>query len=79
MSENERFYIEANGIWDGFRNNKQLTWGELCDTLNELYEAVDIDKQKLQAELNDIKQENKELKWILEDISQIISKSDKND
>lgn len=79
MSENERFYIEGNKIWDRLRNNKQLTWGELCGTLNELYEAVDIDKQKLQAELNDIKQENKELRWILKDISQIISKSDKND
>lgn len=33
----KRFIIECNGIWDTENDNKQLTWRELCDTLNELY------------------------------------------
>ena len=32
---NERFVIEIYGIWD---NGKQLTWEELCDLINKLYE-----------------------------------------
>ena len=32
---NERFIIETYGIWD---NCKQLTWEELCDLINKLYE-----------------------------------------
>ena len=42
MSENKRFVINNNGIWD---NGKQLNWGELRDVLNELYEENVILKQ----------------------------------
>ena len=34
--ETKRFYIESNGIWDKYRDNKKLTWLELCNTLNAL-------------------------------------------
>lgn len=33
----KRFYIENYGIFDTYVD-KQLTWGDLCDTLNELWE-----------------------------------------
>jgi len=29
----QRFVIESNGIWD---NGKLLSWGELCEVLNQL-------------------------------------------
>lgn len=32
----KRFEIESNGIWEW--RKKALSWRELCDILNELYE-----------------------------------------
>lgn len=39
----KRFCIESNGIWD---NNKQLSWGELCNVLNELADENEQLKKK---------------------------------
>ena len=34
--DTKRFEIGANGIWEW--RKKELSWRELCDVLNELYE-----------------------------------------
>ena len=71
----KRFIIEDYGIYDTLRDDKQLTWRELCDTLNELYLNADIDIQLKEAELRKKEEENKKLKYKLEEISRILCRN----
>lgn len=76
MSENKRFMIENNGIWD---NGKQLTWGELRDVLNELYEENMILKQadtlnKYEADVKRLKKDNKCLKFKLDSTKSLLKR-----
>lgn len=54
----ERFVIESNGIWD---DGKQLSWGELCDTLNNLDKLCD-DKLDEYEYITELEKENQTLK-----------------
>lgn len=60
MMDEERFIIEDYGIWDTYKKNKQLSWSELKETLNDLW----IENQKLRKGIysNDIIKENHQLK-----------------
>ena len=76
MSENKRFMIENNGIWD---NGKQLTWGELRDVLNELYEENMILKQadtlnKYEADVKRLKKDNDCLKSKLDSTESLLKR-----
>lgn len=55
----KRFYIEAYGIFDTYVD-KQLTWAELSDTLNELWEENKSLRQGIVSE--DVYMENHRLK-----------------
>lgn len=55
----KRFYIEAYGIFDTYVD-KQLTWAELSDTLNELWEENKRLRQGIVSE--DVYMENHRLK-----------------
>lgn len=60
MMDEERFIIEDYGIWDTYKKNKQLSWSELKEVLNDLW----IENQKLRKGIysNDIVKENHQLK-----------------
>lgn len=74
MMDEERFIIEDYGIWDTYKKNKQLSWGELKETLNDLW----IENQKLQKGIypNDdiikenyqLKQDNMKMREVLEEL-----------
>ena len=61
----KRFYIDCYGICDTWKgkvdamycSEKKLTWEELCDTLNDLYENVDTDVQMLLIENNMLREQ----------------------
>lgn len=76
MSENKRFVINNNGIWD---NGKQLNWGELRDVLNELYEENVILKQpdnlnQYGAEVIRLRKENELLNFKLESVKSLLKR-----
>ena len=66
----KRFYIDCYGICDTWKadkdskycKDKRLTWQELCDTLNDLYENVDTDTQRLLLRIRELETENKDLR-----------------
>ena len=65
---NKRFYIECNGIIDNWKLTNtgndckdRLSWGELCETLNQLDELADINLNEYQL-IIELEDENKELK-----------------
>ena len=62
---NERFIIETYGIQD---NGKQLTWEELCDLINKLYEENKLLKsvKTIDSIISKLKIENDCLKFKLE-------------
>jgi len=70
---NERFIIESNGIWD---NGKQLTWKELCDVLNKLYEENELLKsdETIDSSILELKKENDCLKFKLESTKELLQK-----
>lgn len=72
MSE-ERFIIEDYGIWDTYKKDEQLSWGELKETLNDLW----IENQKLRKgicaddiikENHQLKQDNMKMREVLEEL-----------
>lgn len=69
----ERFILESNGIWD---NGKQLTWGELCDVLNTLYEENKLLKsdETIDSSILELKNENNCLKFKLESAKKLLQK-----
>ena len=76
MSENKRFVIEGNAIWD---NGKQLTWGDLRDVLNELYEENTTLKQLdnltyCQKEVVRLKKENERLNFKLDSTKSLLKR-----
>ena len=67
-SENKRFYIKNNGIWDNtWKRRKPLTWKELCDTLNK-FQELSIEDLEL---IEQLKKENEQLKKELKEIEEI--------
>lgn len=72
MSE-KRFWIESNGIWD---NGKQLTWKELCETLNEIYEENKLLKsdESIDISILELKKENESLKFKLESTKELLQR-----
>lgn len=66
----ERFVIESNGIWD---NGKQLSWGELCDTLNMLDALCDEQLDEYEY-IMDLERENQFLKEKIVGISALVVK-----
>lgn len=69
----KRFWIEDNGIWD---NGKKLTWGELCDVLNELDEENELLKsdKTIGPHIVELKKENECLKFKLESTKELLQK-----
>ena len=69
----KRFFIETNGIWD---NDKQLTWEELCDVLNKLYEENELLKSDatIDSIIHELKKENECLKFKLESTKDLLQK-----
>ena len=60
----KKFQIESNGIWEW--RKKRLTWGELCDALNELYEDNEQLKLKIvdyEVEKMALEDEIENLRW----------------
>lgn len=43
-----------------------ISWQELCDLLNSLYENVDTDKQRLLLKIDELEKENKKLNYDLD-------------
>ena len=81
MNNEKRFYIDCYGICDTWRkgntcNEVKMSWSEICDTLNQLYENVDTDKQLLLIEIDKLKEENKRLRECLTEIHTISSRED---
>ena len=70
---NERFILERNGICD---NGKQLTWKELCDVLNKLYEENELLKsdETIDSSILELKKENDCLKFKLESTKELLQK-----
>lgn len=68
-----RFLIEANGIWD---NGKRLTWEELCNVLNELYEENELLKsdENTDTSILELKKENESLKFKLESTKELLQR-----
>ena len=70
----KRFIIDCYGIIDTYREltgkceDDRLSWDELCKTLNELYENVDTDIQKLLFKNKELEKENKRLRDCLIEI-----------
>lgn len=63
----KKFQIESNGIWEW--RKKRLTWGELCDALNELYEDNEQLKLKIvdyEVEKMALEDEIENLRWKIE-------------
>lgn len=69
----KRFLIETNGIWD---NGKQLTWEDLCNILNKLYEENELLKSDttIDSSILELKKENKCLKFKLESTKDLLQK-----
>lgn len=73
----ERFIIDCYGIIDtdkelkGNCKDDVLSWKELCDTLNNLYESANLDNEKLIKENSYLKAEIRNLKNILHEINKI--------
>ena len=69
----KRFFIETNGICD---NGKQLTWEELCDVLNKLYEENELLKSDatIDSTILELKKENECLKFKLESTKDLLQK-----
>lgn len=73
----ERFIIDCYGIIDtdkelkGNCKDDVLSWKELCDTLNNLYESANLDNEKLIRENSYLKAEIRSLKNILYEINKI--------
>ena len=70
---NERFILESNCICD---NGKQLTWKELCDVLNKLYEENELLKsdETIDSSILELKKENDCLKFKLESTKELLQK-----
>ena len=70
---NERFIIETYGIWD---NCKQLTWEELCDLINKLYEENKLLKsvETIDSIIYELKIENNSLKFKLKSTKKLLQK-----
>lgn len=70
---NERFIIETYGIWD---NGKQLTWEELCDLINKLYEENKLLKsvETIDSIIYELKIENNSLKFKLKSTKKLLQK-----
>lgn len=73
MGDEHRFYIDCYGICDSWRKGSncdetKLSWQELCDLLNSLYENVDTDKQRLLLKIDELEKENKKLNYDLDRI-----------
>lgn len=71
----KRFYIEAYGIFDTYVD-KQLTWDELRNTLNELWEEnkrlrQGIISEQVYMENHRLKQSNAILRSEMEDAHQL--------
>ncbi len=73
----ERFIIDCYGIIDtdkelkGNCKDDVLSWRELCDTLNNLYESANLDNEKLIRENSYLKAEVRYLKNLLGDIKKM--------
>ena len=74
----KRFVIDCYGIIDTYKDDltgiceeDRLSWRELCEILNELYENVDTDIQKLLFKNRELEKENKKLKDSLTQIYEI--------
>ena len=70
---NERFIIETYGIQD---NGKELTWEELCDLINKLYEENKLLKsvKTIDSIISELKIENDCLKFKLESTKKLLQK-----
>ncbi len=70
---NERLIIEKYGIGD---NGKQLTWEELCDPINKLYEENKLLKsdETIDSIISELKKENDCLKFKLESTKKLLQK-----
>ena len=74
MSKEERFIIDCYGIIDtnrpltGYCEKDRLSWRELCDTLNRLYESCDEDNESLMMQNELLKKENEDLKYLIKKI-----------
>ena len=66
-----KFEIESNGIWEW--RKKQLTWRELCEILNQLYE----DNEQLKLKITDYELEKMVLEDEIENLKWVIEKSKK--
>ena len=78
MSNDKRFIIDCYGIIDTYKDDltgrcedDRLSWRELCEILNELYENVDTDIQKLLFKNKELEKENEKLKECLMEIHKI--------
>lgn len=74
----DRFFIDCNGIIDNWKRTNgdcsdRLTWGEICDTLNELDDIAEnsLDEYKLIVELQD---ENQRLKLKLTAVQELLQR-----
>lgn len=66
----QRFVIESNGIWE---NGRQLSWGEVCDTLNKLDSLCDEQLDEYEY-IMDLERENQFLKEKIVGISALVVK-----
>lgn len=67
------FFIETYGTCD---NRKQLTWEELCDVLNKIYEENELLKSDatIDSSMLKLKKENECLKFKLESTKNLLQK-----
>ena len=70
---NKKFFIESNSIW---YNGKQLSWGDLCNVLNELYEENELLKsdESIDSSILELKKENESLKFKLESTKSLLQR-----
>lgn len=76
----KRFYIEANGIWDVEQDNLKLTWGDLCDVLNELADENEFyqSENDIFKLVHELRKENRELRNRLKQINYFLGRLKEN-